>query len=101
MQPRRPWGLQTATLPQRSRVPKRPTGAVSCRPERGPPSLGAANSENVATFVGSWRPSGVVSYADKKQNEASPSLRAANCETVTTFEGAREAQRSDFIRKLE
>ena len=59
-------------------------------------SLGTANSETVATFVGSRGPSGVVSYAN--QNEASPSLRAANCEAVATFVGPRWVQRSGAIR---
>ena len=31
------------------------------------PSLGAANCETVATFVGSWGLSGMVSYADQSE----------------------------------
>ena len=42
------------------------------------PSLGATNCETVATFVGSWGLSGMVSYAD--QSEVSLSLRVASWE---------------------
>ena len=47
------------------------------------PALGAANSGSVATFVGSWVASGVMSYTDQK--EAWPPLGAASCETVAAF----------------
>ena len=63
------------------------------------PSLGAANCETVATFVGPWGASGVVSYADQKA--ASPPLGAANCETVATAVGPWEVQRSDVLRRSE
>ena len=46
-------------------------------------SLGTANCETNATFVGSWVASGVMSYTDQK--EAWPPLGAASCETVAAF----------------
>ena len=102
---------------------------ISADQKEASPSLGAANCETVATFVGSWeewchtqarikprrpwglrieklspsglpgRPSGMVLHA--VQNEASPPLRAANGGTATTFAGSWEAQRGDVIRRPE
>ena len=63
------------------------------------PRLGAANSETVATFGGSWEADGVALYTD--QNEASPSPGAADCETDATIVGSGAAQRSGAIRKPE
>ena len=89
------------------------------------PSMGAANCETVATFVGSseaqwslcpdqneaspplgsatakmspisWAPGRSSGVVPHaKHNEASPSLGAANCETDVTFGGSWEVQRSD------
>ena len=55
MRPHRPRGLRTAKLPQRSRVPGRPSGVVSyADQEEASPSLGAASCETVPTFGWSW-----------------------------------------------
>ena len=92
------------------------------------PSLGAANSGTVATFVGSSEAQRSL-YADQNeaspplgaaaaklssvsgapgrssgvvphadQNETSPSMGAANCETDVTFGGSWEVQRTDVTR---
>ena len=74
MRPRRPRGPRTAKPSPRSWAPGGSSGVVpyAYRHEASP-SLGAAKSEAVATFGGSWRPSGVMPRPD--QIEASPSLK--------------------------
>ena len=130
MRPRRPWGLRAARPSPLAGAAGGSSGVTSYADQNeASPSLGAANCETVATFVGSWeewchtqarmkprrpwglriaklspsgllgRPSGMVSYA--VQNEASPSLRAANGESATTFAGSWEAQRGGVIRRPE
>ena len=63
------------------------------------PSLGAADCETVATFLGSWGPGVVTSYADQKWT--SPCLGAADCETGAAFVDRWDVQRSGVVRASE
>ena len=79
---RRLWGLRSAQLSPLSWAPGRPSGVVSYADQNeASPSLGAANCETVATFVGPWGSSGLLSYAD--QNEASPTLKGPRTVKLT------------------
>ena len=76
MRPRRPWGLRNAKLSPLSLASGWLGGVtISADQNETSPSLVAANSGTVATFVGSRGPGGVTSYAI--QNEAWPPLGAA------------------------
>ena len=78
------WGLRIAKLTPLSWARWRSSRMVSyAKRNEASPSLGAANCETDATFVGSWVASGVMSYTDQK--EAWPPLGAASCETVAAF----------------
>ena len=55
MKPRRPWGLRTTKLSPVSLAPGRSSGLLPHADQNeASPSLGAANCEAVATFMGSW-----------------------------------------------
>ena len=62
-------------------------------------SLGAANCETVAKFVGSWEAQRSRVVRKSERSLAVPG--AGNCETDTGFGGSCEAQQSSATRRSE